>query len=64
MKIEVRRITEPNLFQEVASMTTGKPCKMSWLKALKSGHSNALTVAVRTLTTYAAILHLESEPNI
>lgn len=39
MKIEVRRITEPNLFQEVASMTTGKPCKMSWLKALKSGHS-------------------------
>lgn len=39
MKIEVKRITEPNLFQEVASMTTGKPCKMSWLKALKSGHS-------------------------
>lgn len=39
MKIEVKRITGADLFQEVASMTTGKPCKMSWLKALKSGHS-------------------------
>ena len=39
MKIEVKRITAPNLFRECAEMTTGKPCKMSWNKALCSGHS-------------------------
>lgn len=39
MKIEVKRITDPNLFRECAEMTTGKECKMSWNKALCSGHS-------------------------
>lgn len=39
MKVEVKRITDPNLFREVAEMTTGKECKMSWNLALCSGHS-------------------------
>lgn len=39
MRIEVKRITDPELFRECAEMTTGKPCKMSWNKALCSGHS-------------------------
>lgn len=39
MKVEVKRITDPNLFRECAEMTTGKECKMSWNKALCSGHS-------------------------
>lgn len=39
MKIEVKRITDPNLFRECAEMTTGEECKMSWNKALCSGHS-------------------------
>lgn len=39
MRVEVKRITDPNLFRECAEMTTGKPCKMSWNKALCSGHS-------------------------
>ncbi|MBD5223889.1 MAG: hypothetical protein HDS71_07585 [Bacteroidales bacterium] len=38
-RVEVRRITPPLLFQEVAEMTTGKPCRMSWNRALCSGHS-------------------------
>lgn len=39
MKVEVKRITDPNLFRECAEMTTGKECKMSWNRALCSGHS-------------------------
>lgn len=39
MKIEVKRITPENLFRECAEMTTGKECKMSWNRALCSGHS-------------------------
>lgn len=39
MKIEVRRITDPDLWREFAEMTTGKPCKMSWYEMLKTGHS-------------------------
>lgn len=39
MKVEVKRITDPNLFRECAEMTTGEECKMSWNKALCSGHS-------------------------
>lgn len=39
MKIEVRRITDPELWRECAEMTTGKPCKMSWYEMLKTGHS-------------------------
>lgn len=39
MRIEVKRITDPNLFRECAEMTTGKECKMSWNRALCSGHS-------------------------
>lgn len=39
MKIEVKRITPDNLFRECAEMTTGKECKMSWNRALCSGHS-------------------------
>ena len=39
MKIEVRRITDPDLWRECAEMTSGKPCKMSWLDMLKTGHS-------------------------
>ena len=39
MKIEVGRITDPDLWRECAEMTTGKPCKMSWYEMLKTGHS-------------------------
>lgn len=39
MNIEVRRITDPELWRECAEMTTGKQCKMSWLDMLKTGHS-------------------------
>lgn len=39
MNIEVRRITPPDLWRECAEMTTGKPCRMSWLEMLKTGHS-------------------------
>lgn len=39
MKVKVKRITSPLLFRECAEMTTGKPCKMSWNRALCSGHS-------------------------
>lgn len=39
MKIEVKQITPPELWREMAEMTTGKPCKMSWATALKNGHS-------------------------
>lgn len=39
MKIEVRRITDPDLWRECAEMTSGKPCRMSWLDMLKTGHS-------------------------
>lgn len=39
MNIEVRRIIDPDLWRECAEMTTGKPCKMSWLDMLKTGHS-------------------------
>lgn len=39
MNIEVRRITDPELWRECAEMTTGKKCKMSWLDMLKTGHS-------------------------
>lgn len=39
MNIEVRRITDPDLWRECAEMTSGKPCKMSWLDMLKTGHS-------------------------
>lgn len=39
MNIEVRRITDPDLWRECAEMTSGKPCKMSWYDMLKTGHS-------------------------
>lgn len=39
MKIEVRRITDPDLWRECAEMTSGKPCKMTWYEMLKTGHS-------------------------
>lgn len=39
MKIEVKRVTPPELWREFAEMTSGKKCKMSWLDMLKTGHS-------------------------
>lgn len=39
MNIEVKRVTQPDLWREFASMTSGKDCKMSWLQMLKTGHS-------------------------
>lgn len=39
MTITVERITDPELFRRVAKATSGKDVKMTWAKALASGHS-------------------------
>lgn len=39
MKIEVKQVTPRDLWRECAEMTSGKPCKMSWAKALVHKHS-------------------------
>lgn len=39
MKITVERITDPELFRRAAKATSGRDIKMTWAKALATGHS-------------------------